>query len=94
MSFSRTLSIAAVAAFASVGAQAGELYGAGFDTQAPSTLSRATVHAQAVEAVAQFKNYEVVNAEPAATSTVSRSEVRSQAVVANRAGTIASGNRS
>ena len=52
------------------------------------------MHAQAVEAVAQFKNYEVVNAEPAASSTVSRSEVRSQAVVANRAGTIASGNRS
>jgi hypothetical protein len=94
MTFSRILSVAAVAAFASVGAQAGDLYGAGFDTQAPSTLSRSAVHAQAVEAVAQFKNYEAVSAEQATTSTVSRSEVRNQAVAANRAGTIAAGNRS
>lgn len=94
MTFSRILSVAAVAAFASVGAQASDLYGAGFDTQAPSTQSRAAVHAQAVQAVAQFKNYEAVDAAQASPSTMSRTAVRSEAVVANRAGAIATGNRS
>ncbi|MBI3100857.1 MAG: DUF4148 domain-containing protein [Burkholderiales bacterium] len=94
MTFARILSVAAVAVFASVGVQAGDLYGAGFDTQAPSTLSRAEVHAQAVQAVAQFKNYEAVDADMATPSTLVRSEVRSQAVAANRAGAIATGDRS
>lgn len=96
MNTARTLSIAAIAAFASLGAQAadlnGNLYGTDFESQTRSLQSRADVHAGAVQAVGQFKNFyaERPAAQPAV--AVTRSQVREQAVTAARAGQIATGN--
>lgn len=94
MTVSRILSIASIAAFASFGVQASELYGAGFDTQTPSTLNRTAVQSEAVQAVTQFKNFETNEVQPSSDSAVSRSSVRADAMAAARAGTIATGNRS
>ena len=96
MNTARILSIAAVAAFASIGAQAaelnGDLYGTDFEARAQSTRSSADVRAEGVKALPSFKNFAVVT--PAAPSTVDRATVRSEAVTAARAGQIATGNRS
>lgn len=94
MTASRIFSIATIAAFASFGAQASDLYGAGFDTEAQSTRSRAAVQAEAVQAVTQFKDFESNTVQPTTETGVSRTSVRDEAVAAARAGTIATGNRS
>ena len=94
MTASRILSIAALAAFASFGAQASELYGSEIEANFQSTRDRAEVKAEAAQAVAHFKNFEVADAQNAAASTVSRAAVRADAVTAARAGAIAIGNRS
>ena len=59
MSASRILSVAAVAAFASFAAQA-DTYGAHFQDEVQSTRTRAEVHAEAVKAAPNFKNFAVV----------------------------------
>ena len=87
---SRIASIAAIAAFASFGAHA-DTYGAYFQSQAESTRDRAEVHAEAVRAVPNFKNYTV--AQESAPAAISREAVRAEAVTAARAGAIATGNR-
>ena len=94
MTASRILSIAALAAFASFGAQASELYGSEIEANFQSTRDRAEVQAEAAQAVAHFKNFEVADNQTAAPSTVSRAAVRADAVTAARAGAIATGNRS
>lgn len=94
MTASRILSIAAVAALASFGAQANDLYGTDFEAGFQSTRTRAEVQAEAVQAVAHFKNFHVADTRHATPSTVSRDAVRAEAVTAARAGAIATGNRS
>lgn len=91
-SIARTLSIAAVAAFASLSAQASNLYGANFEAGFQSTRTRADVSAEAAQAVTQFKNY-VVESDIAA-SKVERTTVQAEAVKAARLRQIAVGNRS
>jgi len=91
-SIARTLSIAAVAAFASLGAQAGELYGSHIEASFQSTRTRAEVQLEAAQAVTQFKNY-VVESNTAA-SKVERATVQAEAVQAARLRQIAVGNRS
>lgn len=93
MTASRILSIAAVAAFASFGAQANDLYGSNFEAGFQSTRARSAVQAEAAQAVTQFKNFTVVE-QAGAASDVSRTTVRAEAVTAARAGTIALGDRS
>lgn len=92
-SIARTLSIAAVSVFASLGAQASELYGAGFEAGFQSTRSRAEVQAEATQAVTQFKNFVAVESN-AAPSIVERASVQAQAVQAARLRQIAIGDRS
>ena len=92
-SIARTLSIAAVSVFASLGAQASELYGAGFEAGFQSTRSRAEVQAEAAQAVTQFKNFVAVESN-AAPSIVERASVQAQAVQAARLRQIAIGDRS
>ncbi|MBH1978425.1 MULTISPECIES: DUF4148 domain-containing protein [unclassified Simplicispira] len=96
MNTARILSIAAVAAFASIGAQAvelnGNLYGTNFEANFQSTRSSADVRAEGVKALPSFKNFAV--ATPAASSALDRATVRAEAVTAARAGQIAIGNRS
>ena len=92
-SIARTLSIAAVSVFASLGAQASELYGAGFEAGFQSTRSRAEVQAEAAQAVTQFKNFAAVESN-AAPSIVERASVQAQAVQAARLRQIAIGDRS
>lgn len=94
MNTARIVSIAAIAAFASLGAQAaqnaGDVYGTDFEAGVQSTRARAEVVAEAVQAAPNFKNFYVA---PAAQPTsVSRADVRSEAVTAARAGKIAIGN--
>lgn len=89
----RTLSIAAVAAFASLGAQASNLYGTDFEAGFQSARSRAEVHAEATQAVTQFKNFTAVESS-AAPSTVERASVHEEAVQAARLRQISVGNRS
>ncbi|MCZ2407340.1 MAG: DUF4148 domain-containing protein [Burkholderiales bacterium] len=88
----RTLSIAAVAALASWGAQANDLYGTDFEAGVQSTRSRAEVRTEAAQAVTQFKNFVAVDAN-AAPSTLDRASVHEQAVQAARLRQIAIGNR-
>ena len=90
-SIARTLSIAAVAAFASLGAQAGELYGSHIEASFQSTRTRAEVQLEAAQAVTQFKNY-VVESNTAA-SKVERATVQAEAVKAARQRQIAVGER-
>lgn len=86
----RILSIAAVAAFASFGAQA-DTYGAYFNANVESNRTRAEVRAEAVQALPQLKNNEVV--QDHAPSAISRAAVRAEAVKAVHTGDIATGNR-
>lgn len=94
MTTSRIFSVAALVAFASFGAQASELYGSEIEAGFKSTRDRAEVRAEAVQAVAHFKNFEVADTQSAAPSTVSRAAVQAEAVTAVRAGAIATGNHS
>ena len=71
MNTARILSIAAVAAFASIGAQAaelnGDLYGTDFESRVQSTRSSAEVRAEGVQALPNFAKGPV--ADPAARTT-------------------------
>ncbi|MDY0106515.1 MAG: DUF4148 domain-containing protein [Giesbergeria sp.] len=91
-SIARTLSLAAVAAFASLGAQASELYGAHFEADFQSTRTRAEVRLEAAQAVTQFKDHRVLESN-AAPSTLDRASVHEQAVQAARQRQIAVGER-
>lgn len=101
MNTARILSIAAIAALSSLGAQAQDqfdtVYGINYQAQTQSERTRAEVNAEAVQAVAHFKN-DVVGSAPAAQATagtaLSRDAVRAEAVTAVRSGTLASGIRS
>ena len=92
MTATRILSVAAVAAFASISAQAGDLYGADFQSQFKPTRDRAEVRAEAVQALPNFKNY--LPEQQVAAPSASRDTVRAEAITAARAGAIATGNRS
>lgn len=94
MTASRILSVAAVATFASFGAQANDLYGANFEAGFQSTRARSTVQAEAAQAVTQFKNFTVADSQGGGASDRSRATVRAEAVTAARAGAIATGDRS
>ena len=102
MNTARILSIAAIAALSSLGAQAQDqfdaVYGINYQAQTQSERTRAEVNADAVQAVAHFKN-DVVGSAPAAQAAtagtaLSRDAVRAEAVTAVRSGTLASGIRS
>ena len=101
MNTARILSIAAIAALSSLGAQAQDqfdtVYGINYQAQTQSERTRAEVNAEAVQAVAHFKN-DVVGSAPATQATagtaLSRDAVRAEAVTAVRSGTLASGIRS
>ena len=92
MTATRILSIAAVAAFASISAQAGDLYGADFQSQFKPTRDRADARADAVHALPNLKNY--LPEQQVAAPSASRDTVRAEAITAARAGAIATGNRS
>ena len=92
MNATRILSVAAVAAFASISAQAGDLYGADFQSQFKPSRDRAEVRAEAVQALPNFKNY--LPEQQVAAPSASRDTVRAEAITAARAGAIATGNRS
>ena len=94
----RFLSIAAVAAFASIGAQAagsnGELYGIESDASFQSNRTRAEVRTEGVNALADFAKGPVADRAALVKSTRERTAVRSEATNAARASEIATGERS
>ncbi|MDY0105434.1 MAG: DUF4148 domain-containing protein [Giesbergeria sp.] len=98
MNTARILSIAAVAAFASIGAQAaelnGDLYGTDFESRFQSTRDRAEVRAEGRKALPNFAKGPVANHAATAVSTRERTAVRAEAVTAARARLIAIGERS
>ena len=98
MNTARILSIAAVAAFASIGAQAaelnGDLYGTDFESRVQSTRSSTEVRAEGHAALPNFAKGPVADHAARTLSTLERTAVRADAVTAARAGQIATGNRS
>ena len=98
MNTARILSIAAVAAFASMGAQAfeanGELYGSDFESNFQSTRTRAEVHAEGQKALPEFAKGPIADRAALVQSTRERPAVRSEGVMAARANLIAIGERS
>lgn len=94
MNTARILSLAALAAFASMGAQAasnaGDLYGTDFEAGFQPSRTRAEVASEAAQAVPNFKNFYV--APPAKPTTVTRAQVQSQAAMAANHKQIATGN--
>lgn len=93
MTASRLFSAAAIAAFASFGAQASDLYGANFEAGFQSTRDRAAVQTEAVPAVSQFKDFTPASQWDRASAATTREAVRAEAVTAARSGTIAIGER-
>ena len=87
----RFLSIAAVAAFASFGAQADEADASQFATKFETNRTRAEVQAEAAS-VAQTRSIEPAGSR-VLTYTSDRAAVRAQAAEALRAGQIPSGER-
>lgn len=98
MNTARILSIAAVAAFASMGAQAagfnGELYGSEFESNFQSTRVRAEVRAEGQKALPEFAKGPIADRAALVKSTRERPAVRSEAIIAARAYQIATGERS
>lgn len=98
MNTARILSIAAVAAFASIGAQAaelnGDLYGTDFEARTQSTRARAEVRAEGLKALPEFNKGPIADRAALAQSTLERPAVRLEAVTAARAHKIATGERS
>ena len=98
MNTARILSIAAVAAFASLGAQAaelnGDMYGTDFESRVQSIRSAAEVRAEGRQALPNFSKGPVADHAARAVSTLDRAAVRSNAVIAARANQIATGERS
>lgn len=96
MNTARILSIAAVAALASLGAQAGplngNLYGTDFEAGFTASRTRADVAAEAATAVAQFKNFYVAPQAAQPATALSRAAVREEGRLAGRAHEIATGN--
>lgn len=87
----RILSIAAVAAFASFGAQADEADGSQFATQFETNRTRAEVQSEAAT-VAHTRSIEPAGSRVTTfTSTADRAAVRAQAAEALRLGQIPSG---
>ena len=98
MNTARILSIAAVAAFASIGAQAaelnGDLYGTDFESRVQSTRSATEVRAEGHAALPNFAKGPVADPAARTLSTLERNAVRADAVTAARAHLIATGERS
>lgn len=96
MTSARIASIAAIAAFASLGAQAGQLngnlYGTDFEAGFNASRTRAEVQAEAVVAVPAFKNYYVAPQAAQVAPQLSRAEVREAGRIAGRSQQIATGN--
>ena len=98
MKTARFLSIAAVAAFASLGAQAaelnGDLYGTDFESQVQSIRNRADVRTEGVKALPNFAKGPTADHAAKAASTQDRPTVRAEGMTAARANRIATGERS
>lgn len=94
MNASRILSVAAVAAFASFGAQANDLYGTDFEARVQSTRTRAEVRAEGLKALPDFSKGPIADRAALAQSTLERPAVRLEAVTAARSHKIATGERS
>ncbi len=98
MNTARFVSIAAVAAFASIGAQAaelnGELYGSDIEASFQSTRNRTEVRAEGQKALPNFAKGPVADHAALVQSTRERPTVRSEALTAARAHKIAAGELS
>lgn len=98
MKTARFLSIAAVAAFASLGAQAaelnGDLYGTDFESKVQSIRNRADVRAEGLTALPNFAKGPLADHAAKAVSTQDRPTVRAEGLTAARANRIATGERS
>ena len=98
MNTARILSIAALAAFASIGAQAaelnGDLYGTDFESRVQSTRSSTEVRAEGHAALPSFAKGPVADHAARTVSMQERTAVRAEAVTAARAHLIATGERS
>lgn len=96
MNTARIASIAAIAAFASLGAQAGplngNLYGTDFEADFSASRTRAEVQAEAVVAAPSFKNFYVAPQSTQAASELTRAAVREAGRIAGRSQQIATGN--
>ena len=96
MNTARILSVAAFAAFASLGAQAGELngnlYGTDFEAHFTPSRTRAEVVADASKALPNFKNFYLAPQAAQPGTVLTRSEVRAEGRVAVRAHELATGN--
>ncbi len=96
MKTARILSIAAVAAFASLGAQAGELngnlFGTDFEANFTPSRTRAEVVAEAVQAAPNFKNFYVESPAVQPATVLTRSTVRAEGRMALRTNELATGD--
>ncbi|OJX30581.1 MAG: hypothetical protein BGO74_03670 [Burkholderiales bacterium 68-12] len=98
MQNARILAIAALSAFATLGAQAaelnGNLYGTDFEAKVQSVRNRTDVRAEGQRALPQFARGPVADHAAAAASTQERPAVRNEGAVAARAHRIALGELS
>ena len=98
MQTARILTIAALSAFATLGAQAaelnGDLYGTDFEARAQSTRSSTEVRAEGQKALPEFAKGPIADRAALVQSTRERPAVRSEGVMAARANLIAIGERS
>lgn len=98
MQTARIITIAALSAFATLGAQAaelnGDLYGSDFESKAMSVRSASDVRAEGQQALAGFNQGPVADRYAKTPSTKERPAVRAEAAIAARAQTIAVGERS
>ncbi len=96
MNTARILSIAAVTAFASMGAYAapasGEFSAVADEASFQSTRTRAEVVAEAVQAAPNFKDFYVAPQADQSTTVVTRASVRAEGRMAIRANELATGN--
>jgi len=96
MNTARILSIAAVAAFASIGAQAaesnsGDVYGTDFEARTQSTRARTEVRAEGKKTKPESGQGTVADPAARTKSTLERPAVRKEAATANRAHQISTG---
>jgi hypothetical protein len=98
MQTARILTIAALSAFATLGAQAaelnGDLYGTDFESKVQSVRNAAEVRAEGQKALASFNDGPVADRYAKTPSTMERPAVRSNGAIALRANSIATGERS
>lgn len=97
MKTARTLTIAALAALATLGAQAaepnGDMYGKDFESKAASVRERADVRAEGKQAAPNFNKGPVADPAKSASSTQQRPAVRSEGAKAALAGRVGVGEK-